>query len=128
MAISNKLKYKLDHFCSLFRKAGVGTVLQGLQTSVATAESDITALEALTNGIEIVHTSLTTTAGGAAAEAITVSGVAATDVALAVIKDDGTNNVSIVSVACTTDTVTVTFSGDPSSDAVINLIVLRPSA
>ena len=31
MSISNKLKYQLDHFCSLFRKAELGTVIQGLQ-------------------------------------------------------------------------------------------------
>jgi hypothetical protein len=34
MAISNLLKYKLDHFCSLFRKAQVGTVIQNLQNGV----------------------------------------------------------------------------------------------
>jgi len=69
-----------------------------------------------------------TTTGGAAAEAITVNGVAATDLVFVQLKDDGTNNVSVVTAAATLNTVTVTFSADPGADAVIYYQVLRAAS
>lgn len=69
-----------------------------------------------------------TTTGGAAAEAITVSGVAATDLVFVQLKNDGTNNVSVLSAAATLNTVTVTFSSDPGNDAVIYYQVLRAAS
>ena len=69
-----------------------------------------------------------TTAGGAAAEAIAVAGVLATDLAFVQMVDDGTNNTTIVNAVCTADTLTVTFSGDPGADAVINYQVIRAAA
>lgn len=66
-----------------------------------------------------------TTVGGAAAEAITVSGVTASDIAFATITT--TNDTDVVSdVACTTDTVTVTLSADPLTAHVVDYVVLRP--
>lgn len=69
-----------------------------------------------------------TTAGGDAAEAITVTGAAATDLAFVQIVDDGTANVTVVNAVVTTNTLTVTFSGDPGNDAVINYQILRAAA
>jgi len=70
-----------------------------------------------------------TTVGGAAAEAITVTGaVAATDRAFVQMVDNGTNNVTIVSAVVTTNTLTVTFSGDPGADTIINYQLIRAAS
>ncbi len=69
-----------------------------------------------------------TTAGGGAAEAITVTGALATDLAFVQMVDDGTNNVTIVNAVVTADTLTVTFSADPGNDTVINYQLLRAAA
>lgn len=67
-----------------------------------------------------------TTAGGAAAEAITVTGaVAATDRAFVQVVDNGTNNVTVLQAVVTANTLTVTFSGDPGADTVINYQLIR---
>lgn len=70
-----------------------------------------------------------TTAGGAAAEAITVTGaVAATDRAFVQVVDNGTNNVTVLQAVVTADTLTVTFSGDPGADTVINYQLIRAAS
>jgi len=69
-----------------------------------------------------------TTVGGAAAEAITVTGVAATDLVFVQLKDNGTNNVSVVTAAATLNTVTITFSADPGNDAILYYQVLRAAS
>lgn len=70
-----------------------------------------------------------TTTGGAAAEAITVTGaVAATDRAFVQMVDDGTANVTIVSAVVTNNTLTVTFSADPGNDVVINYQIIRAAS
>lgn len=66
-----------------------------------------------------------TTAGGAAAEAITVSGVLATDLVLVTLHTAGATPRTIVTVVASADTVTVTFSADPSTDHVVTYEVLR---
>lgn len=69
-----------------------------------------------------------TTVGGGAGEAITVTGAAATDLAFVQMVDDGTNNVTIVNAVVTADTLTVTFSGDPGNDAVINYQLINAAS
>lgn len=66
-----------------------------------------------------------TTTGGAAAEAITVTGALSTDLAFVQLVDDGTNNVTVLNAVMTADTLTVTFSADPSNDAIINYQIVR---
>jgi len=66
-----------------------------------------------------------TTTGGAAAEAIAIPGVLATDLAFVQVVDDGTGDVTLLMAACTTDTLTVTFSADPVADTIINYQILR---
>lgn len=67
-----------------------------------------------------------TTVGGAAAEAVIISGVLATDLASVQMVNDGTNNVTVLQAACTANTLTVTFSGNPGAGAVINYWIYRP--
>lgn len=66
-----------------------------------------------------------TTVGGAAAEAITVTGVTANDIAFACYSTSNDTDV-ISDVLCSTDTVTVTCSADPLTAHVIDYVVLRP--
>lgn len=93
---------------------------------------DAVSLENLDSGITpshiVVYAGQPTTAGGGAAEAITVTGAAATDLAFVTMVDDGTNNVTIVNAVVTTNTLTVTFSGDPGADCVINYQLLRAAS
>ncbi len=66
-----------------------------------------------------------TTAGGAAAEAITVTGVLATDIAFACYS--ATDDTDVISdVVCSANTVTVTCSADPSTTHGLHYVVLRP--
>ncbi len=69
-----------------------------------------------------------TTAGGAAAEAFTVTGALATDLAFVQIVDNGTANVTAVQAVVTSNTLTVTFSADPGADTVINYQLLRAAS
>lgn len=73
----------------------------------------------------VVYAGEHTTVGGAAAEAITVTGVLATDLVVAVLKQVGASPQTILTSVPTADTVTVTFSADPSTDHIITYIVYR---
>lgn len=65
------------------------------------------------------------TAGGAAAEAITVAGVLATDVVC--VGYGATNDTDVITKAvCTANTITVTMSADPSTVHSLHYMVLRP--
>lgn len=58
--------------------------------------------------------------------AISATGVTATDLAVGAIVEDPTNDVAISSIVCSTDTVTVTLTGDPgASNADVVVIVTR---
>lgn len=74
----------------------------------------------------IVYAGAQANGGGSATIAITVTGVAATDLAFASI-EASTNAVAIQKVTTTTNTVTVLLSGDPGASTVINYQVLRAS-
>lgn len=64
-----------------------------------------------------------TTAGGAATEALTVSGVTTSSVIVASLKDDGTNNVTLKTAKATAaNTVTCVFSADPGNDAIVSIL------
>lgn len=69
-----------------------------------------------------------TTVGGAAAEAITVAGVLATDIVHVTLRAVGSTPRTILTAIPSTDTITVTFSGDPSSDHIVTYSVLRAAA
>lgn len=79
----------------------------------------------VTPGWDIFAAGTATTAGGGAAEAITVSGVLATDIAFANYSaTDDTDTIS--DVVCSANTVTVTCSADPSTTHGLHYCVLRP--
>ena len=69
-----------------------------------------------------------TTVGGGAAEAITVTGATATDLAFVQLVDPGTNTVTVVQAVVTLNTLTVTFDADPGNDAVINYQLIRTAS
>lgn len=104
MAISSANKNILNNMNRRAAKASLGTLLEKAQ----------------------LYAAVYTTVGGAAAEDVTIAGVVATDVVLVSLKDDGTNNVSISSVATATGKITITFSGNPGNDAIVNILVVRP--
>lgn len=73
----------------------------------------------------IAYAGVHTTAGGAAAEAITVTGALATDVAIVTLNDKGSTPRLITKSVLTADTLTVTFADDPSTDHKVNYMILR---
>lgn len=66
-----------------------------------------------------------TTAGGDANEAITATGVVATDIAILTVQTVNGTPRSIVSAVPATDAINVVMSGDPSNDHIISWMVLR---
>lgn len=69
-----------------------------------------------------------TTLGGDASESITVTGAAATDIVCVTVKTAGAVPVSIVASAAATNAINVTLSGDPSTDHVLQYVVLRAAS
>ena len=66
-----------------------------------------------------------TTVGGAAAEAKTITGLLSTDLVFVQMKAQGASPQTILKAVPTADTLTVTFSANPSSDHVFYYQVLR---
>lgn len=93
---------------------------------------DAVSLENLDAGITpshiVVFAGQPTTVGGAASEAFTVTGAAATDLAFVQVVDDGTAGVTVLQAVVTTNTLTVTFSANPGADTIINYQLLRAAA
>ncbi len=102
-------------------------------TGVTTIQPGSIDLAMLSSGITpaavIKFANQVTTVGGAAAEAFTVTGaVAATDRAFVQVVDNGTANVTVLQAVVTTNTLTVTFSGNPGNDTIINYQIIRAAA
>lgn len=66
-----------------------------------------------------------TTAGGDATESITVSDCASGDIAIVTVKTAGATPRSVVAAAAGSAAITVTMSDDPSTDHVLQYVVLR---
>jgi hypothetical protein len=79
-------------------------------------------------GVTILAAGLFTTVGGDATESITVTGAASTDVAIVTVKTNGATPRSVTTASAGTNAITVVLSGDPSTDHVLQYVVLRPSA
>lgn len=112
--------------------SGALTIANNAITTVKILDANVT-LGKLSSGITpaavIKFFNQYTTTGGAAAEAITVTGaVAATDRAFVQVVSQGTNTVTVLKAVVTTNTLTVTFSGDPGSDAIINYQLIRAAS
>ena len=109
--------------------SGDVAILASGATAIQAASVDLAMLSAgITPSHVVKYAAQATTSGGAAAEAITVTGAAATDLAFVQMVDDGTNNTTIINAVVTLNTLTVTFSADPGADAVINYQLLRAAA
>ncbi len=111
--------------------AGASTVAYTALTATGLASGAVT-LAKLASGVTPSHivkfAGQPTTVGGNAAEAIVVTGALATDLAFVQIVNNGAADVTIISAVVTNDTLTVTFSADPSNDVVINYQLLRAAA
>lgn len=111
---------------------GALTIANNAITTAKILNANVT-LAKLATGIAPSHVikfaNQVTTVGGAAAEAFTVTGaVAATDRAFVQVVDNGTNNVSVLQAVVTANTLTVTFSGDPGADTIINYQLIRAAS
>lgn len=112
--------------------SGALTIASNAITTAKILNANVT-LAKLAAGITPSHiikfASQVTTVGGAAAEAITVTGaVGATDRAFVQVVNDGTGNVTAIQAVVTDNTLTVTFSADPGNDTVINYQIIRAAA
>jgi len=73
-----------------------------------------------------IYSALTTTTAGSATLALTISGIAVGDIPIVTINTVGATPRTITTAKVTaTDTLTVVFSGDPSTDHVLNIAIHR---
>lgn len=101
---------------------GTGNIVNGAVTLAKLAAG-------ITPAAVIKFAAQYTTSGGSATEAITVTGaVAATDRAFVQVVNNGTNNVTVLQAVVTTNTLTITFSGDPAADTIINYQLIRAAS
>ena len=120
---------------------GTANIQDGAVTAVKLASDAVTTAKILNANVTLAklaagitpshivkYAAEVTTVGGSATEAFTVTGVAATDLVFVEVKDDGTNNRTVLSAAATLNTLTVTFSGDPGADLVFYYQVLRAAS
>lgn len=100
-------------------------------TTAKIANSNVT-LAKLASGVTPSHVvkfaGKHTTTGGNATEAFTVTGVLSTDIVIATLQQKGSTPRTILTVVPTTDTITLVFSGDPSTDHIVSYMVLRAAA
>lgn len=93
---------------------------------------DSVSLEQLDSGITPSHITVFagkhTTTGGDATEAITVPGALATDLVFCQLHTVGATPRTVLTGVASADTVTIVFSGDPSTDHVVAYQVLRAAA
>jgi hypothetical protein len=74
----------------------------------------------------VIYAALTTTVGGDANEVYTISGLAVGDIPIVTVNTAGGTPRTVTTAKVTaTDQLTVVMSGDPSTDHVLNIIVLR---
>ena len=76
-------------------------------------------------GGKIIATGLFTTEGGDATETIPAEGALVTDTTVVTVNKVGSTPRTITTAIGTTDAITVTLSGDPSTDHDLNYIVTR---
>lgn len=121
------------HFSGPLKVDGVKIVSEGgtLPAPVAIEKGSVTLAlldESIAPAFVVKFAGQHTTAGGDANETATVTGVLATDIAIATIEDNGTNDVTLLQAAAAANAVNFTLSADPGTDCVINYIVLRAVA
>jgi hypothetical protein len=122
------------YFNDRIRSLAVGTLIWVIATDgsvlleVTSVTTNVTTQVVVQGGnvSKIVWAGAHTTVGGAAAEAITLTGLLATDIPMVVLKTQGASPQTILTTVATADTLTVTFSADPSTDHVLYYTVFRP--
>lgn len=117
------------HFSGPLKVDGVEVVSEG--GAVALEEGSVTLAlldKSIAPAFVVKFAGQHTTAGGDANETATVTGVLATDIAIATIEDNGTNDVTLLQTAAAANAVNFTLSADPGTDCIINYIVLRAVA
>lgn len=111
--------------------AGVTLINNNAVTSIKIVDANVTKAK-LAAGINashmVVYAGEHTTVGGAAAEAISVAGVLATDLVFVQLKAQGAAPQTVLIAVPTADTVTVTFSADPSNDHIVYYQVVRATS
>jgi hypothetical protein len=105
-AVSTAKKEKLNRMNRVAKDVGLGTILDKLSHKVIAA-------------------GLFTTVGGDATESITATGATASDVVVVTVNTVGATPRTVTSAVGATDAITVVLSGDPSTDHVLNYLVLR---
>lgn len=110
---------------AIFIKTDVASGSRAVYENVGTTTS--ASFQLIGGGVSyyIVAAGQHTTAGGDVNESATVSGALATDIAIASLEDDGTNNVTLLTAAAAAGQINFVLSADPGTDAVINYTVLR---
>lgn len=104
MALTSEKKARLNRMNSVSKKAGLGDLL----------------------AYAPIYAGLKTTAGGSATEVFTISGIAVGDICSVDVNTNGATPRTVVTSKVTaTNTLTVVFSGDPSTDHVVNVIICR---
>ncbi len=128
MAISDDNKYILNSLMGpVAAKVQLGTLIEAAEEGGLA--NDSVSIEHLDSGIEPSHVvkyaGSFTTLGGDATESIAVTGILSTDVALVSIKTAGATPRTLVAAVTATNAITVTLSGDPSTDHVLYYVVHR---
>jgi hypothetical protein len=80
-------------------------------------------------GFTVVVNGIFTTVGGNATENFSAgnfANVLSTDVIYVTVRNDGTNNVTLLKAITNAASADITFSADPVADTIINVLVLRP--
>lgn len=113
-------------------KSVPGQRARGIALEAAGADGDIITvllIHVLVPGThEIVAAGTFTTAGGDATESITVAGAVTADIALVTVMTAGATPRSVVAADAGSGAIAVTMSGDPSTDHVLQYVVLRAVA
>lgn len=108
MTIPAKDQYNLNNMNSRASEAQLGTKLEEAHGSH-----------------QILAAGQFTTAGGDVNEAITISGLLATDVVLVSIETKGATPVTLVQSTAAAGQINVELSADPSTDHVLSYMALR---
>lgn len=113
-----------DQIVSVAATSNTITIVGSEDPSTAHAYDWATVVHGGVPAFDIVFAGTHTTVGGAAAEAITITGLLATD--LAFVCYGATDDTDVIAKAvCTTNTLTVTCSADPSTTHSLHYIILR---
>jgi dihydroxyacid dehydratase/phosphogluconate dehydratase len=111
MPISTDNAYELNKMNSVASKTQLGTLISNIQPSHV-----------------LEYAGSFTTVGGDATESITVTGALSSDLVIVVVKTAGATPRSVVAATAASNAITVTMSGDPSTDHVLHYFVFRAAA